>query len=77
MKETQKNSELGVLVSGTEAKSDDDNVKEKKEKKIPNSFKADLEGFYMTSAWARKMMSKYGGKYNACKFHYGSIWILL
>ena len=44
-----------------EAKSVEDSAKEKKEKKIPNSFKADLEGFYMTAAWARKMMSKYGG----------------
>ncbi|EFX74981.1 hypothetical protein DAPPUDRAFT_108355 [Daphnia pulex] len=36
-----------------------DNLK-KVEKKLPGSFKADLEGYRMTAAWARKQMNHYG-----------------
>ena len=38
-------------------------VNEKKKKKLQSSFKADLEGHFMTVAWARKLMNKYGGIY--------------
>lgn len=33
----------------------------KVEKKLPASFKEDLEGYRMTAAWARKLLNKYGG----------------
>lgn len=43
--------------------SSDKNVDGKKlEKKLPGSFKTDLEGYRMTAAWARKQMNHYGGK---------------
>ncbi|KAK4004026.1 hypothetical protein OUZ56_005769 [Daphnia magna] len=44
-----KNSEFGV-VSVSEAKSVDNSAKESKEKKIPNSFKANFEGYSMTTS---------------------------
>ncbi|EFX61680.1 hypothetical protein DAPPUDRAFT_272242, partial [Daphnia pulex] len=41
-----------------------DNLK-KVEKKLPGSFKADLEGYRMTAAWARKQMNHYGDSTSA------------
>lgn len=43
-----------------------DNLK-KVEKKLPGSFKADLEGYRMTAAWARKQMNHYGGEIRKCQ----------
>lgn len=34
----------------------------RKKKNLEKSFKEDLEGYYMTFVWCRKMMNKYGGK---------------
>lgn len=36
-------------------------AQKKQEKKLPSSFKADLEGYRMTAAWARKQINQYGG----------------
>lgn len=43
-----------------------DNLK-KVEKKLPGSFKDDLEGYRMTAAWARKQMNHYGGEIRKCQ----------
>ena len=46
-----------IQISGTINSSE-----KKQEKKLPNSFKADLEGYRMTAAWARKQINQYGGE---------------
>jgi hypothetical protein len=50
-------------VADKTVESSEKNVDDKKlGKKLPVSFKTNMEGYRMTAAWARKQMNHYGGK---------------
>ncbi|KAK4009313.1 hypothetical protein OUZ56_018430 [Daphnia magna] len=54
-----KSNAVNQTISSREFSDEGVNIK-KNEKKLPGSFKSDLEGYRMTAAWARKQMSQYG-----------------
>lgn len=60
-----KSNAVNQTISSREFSDEGVNIK-KNEKKLPGSFKSDLEGYRMTAAWARKQMSQYGGKIRQC-----------
>ena len=61
------NTLLRESASASASASDESVNNLKKEKKLPGSFKADLEGYRMTAAWARKQMNHYGGEIRKCQ----------